>query len=171
MNPAKKILCTFLLVLTAALYGCQTGASADPFSKCKYGKPQPVFPNSYSEVDSQYFEIKGMSGLEKVWFVNGLYIELLQEGCDKARQVFHFRLKGNFSRWEDWLQLSASQLEYLSAISEKHLELGMWAQAIRQHKEQIPLDEKVEIQPGYFVKVDKVLGADYVILIVEVGEQ
>lgn len=150
---------------------CTTGGdSSDPFSKCKYGKPKPVFEGNFAKIDSQKWEIKGMVGIEQVWFENGMQLELLQQGCDKVKQTFHFRLPGNFSQEENWVLLSASQFQYLSSISEGHFELSVWGQAIQQQSKGLFLGEKIMLQPGFSVKIDKVAGGGFAVLIVELSE-
>jgi hypothetical protein len=159
-----------VLLCFSFLFSCGFGGGDDPFSKCKYGKPKPVFEGDYARIDSQRFEIKGMDGIEQVWFNNGMHLELLQQGCDKARQTFHFKLPGVFDPDENWIVLAASQFEYLSAVSEQHYELGIWAQAIQQNSASLSLGEKINLQPGYSVKIDKINAADHAILIVELSE-
>ncbi|MFK7808440.1 MAG: hypothetical protein AB8F74_11615 [Saprospiraceae bacterium] len=129
-----------------------------------------VFEGSYAKIDSQHWELKGMDGIEQVWFENGMQLELLQQGCDKVKQTFHFKLPGAFDNEEDWVKLSASQFEYLGAISEKHFELGIWGQAIQQHASSLSIGQKVELQPGFSVKIDKISGSDYAVLMVELSE-
>ena len=145
--------------------GCENNSS-DPFAKCKYGKPKPIFEGSYAKIDSQKWEIKGMDGIEQVWFENGMELELLQQGCDKVKQTFHFKLPGTFQQDENWILLSASQFQYLSAISERHFELGIWGQAIQQNDNSLSLGEKITLQPGYSIKIDKISGGDFAVLMV-----
>lgn len=167
MKPILYILSIFSII--SFLYACG-GDPNDPFSKCKYGKPQPIFEGTYTNVDSQRFEINGMEGVEQVWFENGMQMELLQQGCDKVRQTFHFKLPGTFETGENWIMLAASQFEYISSISERHFELGMWGQAIQQNNKSLFIGEKIMLEPGFSVKIDKVSGGDYAIVIVELSE-
>jgi hypothetical protein len=158
------------LLCFSFLISCGSKGRNDPFSKCRYGKPKPVFEGEFARIDSQRFEIKGMDGIEQVWFSNGMHLELLQQGCDKAKQTFHFKLPGTFDPDENWIILAASQFEYLSAVSESHFELGMWAQAVKQNSPSLFLGEKINLQPGYSVKIDKINAADQTVLIVELSE-
>jgi hypothetical protein len=159
-----------ILMCLSLLLSCGLGGENDPFSKCRYKKPKPVFEGEYARIDSQRFEVKGMEGIEQVWFSNGMQLELLQQGCDKAIQTFHFKLPGVFDQDENWIILAASQFEYLSAVSERHYELGIWAQAIQQNSSSLFLGEKINLQPGYSVKIDNINAADHAVLIVELSE-
>jgi hypothetical protein len=160
----------FALLCASYLISCGSGGGNDPFSKCRYGKPKPIFEGEFSRIDSQRFEVKGMDGMEQVWFSNGMQLELLQQGCDKAKQTFLFKIPGTFDQDENWIILAASQFEYLSAVSESHFELGIWAQAIKQSSSSLFLGEKINLQPGYSVKIDKINAADHAVLIVELSE-
>ena len=168
----KSFIYLFLSCLFCATLGsCVTGGdSTDPFTKCKYGKPQPVFEGSFAKIDSQKWEIKGMDGIEQVWFESGMQLELLQQGCDKVKQTFHFKLPGTFGADENWILLAASQFQYLSGISERHFELGIWGQAIVQDSSSLFLGEKISLQPGYSIKIDKISGGDFAVLMVELSE-
>jgi len=168
----KSFIYFFLFCLSCSLlWSCTLGGeSSDPFTKCKYGKPQAIFEETFTKVDSQRWEIKGMDGIEQVWFENGMQLELLQQGCDKVKQTFHFKLPGTFAPDENWILLAASQFQYLSAISERHFELGIWGQAITQDSESLFLGEKISLQPGYSIKIDKISGSDFAVLMVELSE-
>lgn len=156
--------------ILCSLISCSLG-NKDPFAKCRGGKPQAVFAGSYETVNAQHFEIKGMEGVEQVSFSNGMEMELVQAGCEKIKQIFHFNLPGQFNEDENWILLTASQFQFLSGVSEKHFELGMWGQAIQQSAESLFLGERIMLQPGYFIKIDKIKGTDSVTLIVELSEE
>jgi len=150
---------------------CGSGSnSSDPFANCKYKEPKAVFEGAYAKIDSQKWELKKMDGIEEIWFRNGMHLELLQQGCDKLKQTFHFTLPGKFTADENWVLLAASQFEYLGSISESHFELGIWGKAIEQHNSSLSLGEKIQLQPGYSVKIDKVLGEESTLVMVELSE-
>ncbi len=167
----KEVAYSTLLVGFIILWAQCASSPSDPFANCRGGKPKAVFEGAYAAIDSQHFEIRGMEGIERVWFANGVELELIQAGCEKVRQIFQFELPGQFEETENWILLSASQFQFLSSISERHFELGMWGQAIQQHVGSLFLGEKIMLQPGFFIKIDKVRGTDKATLIVELSEE
>ena len=159
------------LVLLTCFACTNDTKNPDPFADCKAGKPEAIFAGDYSQVTQQHFEIKNKEGIEKVKFENGLSLELINQGCDLITQLFQFEVPGLQPDSTNWMQLAADQFSYLSRTSDKHASLGMWSQALEQIGPSMFLGEKVMLQPGFFIKVDKVQGSENTTLLVELSQE
>ncbi len=152
--------------------GCtNSNKTSDPFADCKAGKPEAIFAGDFSQVTKQHFEIKNKEGIEKVQFENGLSLELINQGCDLVTQLFQFEVPGQHPDSTNWMNLAASQFTYLSRTSDAHASLGMWSQALEQMGPSMHLGEKMMLQPGFHIKVDKVQGGDNTTLLVELSQE
>ncbi|MFN4080217.1 MAG: hypothetical protein ACK4NS_04910 [Saprospiraceae bacterium] len=135
--------------------------------KCRY-KPGPVFSARLPHVIQYNFEREGAQSLESVLLDTGILLEVEQEVCDLTQQEFRFGVKGDYSKYADeaWLQEAVRQLVFLSTLSPAQVPLKIWADAIEDARTQMRLGEEYELQPGIYVSVDKVLGAQESVLIV-----
>lgn len=155
----------FLLLITAC-------GEKDPFADCQYGRPQPIFSAQTSQVTQHAFGIRDMQGVEQIVFANKNKLELIQKGCDNIIQEFTFELPGTFKDEtpDFWIRKAIEQFDYLSQLEEQYADLGMWAQAIGAVSAQMKLGEKTEVQPGFFVKLNRIVSTDYAILTVEFSQ-
>ena len=158
-----------LLVIFGGLIAC---GEKDPFADCQYGKPQPVFSNQTPRVVQHNFTIRALQGIEQVVFDNKTKLELIQKGCDDIRQEFVFEIPGSFSSQPDdfWIQRAVAQFRFLSALDPQYADLQLWAQAIEANAPQMKLGENTQVQPGFFVKINRIVSTDYVILTVEFSQ-
>lgn len=135
--------------------------------KCRY-KPGPVFSARLPHVLQYNFEREGVQSLESVLLDSGVLLEVEQEVCDLTQQEFRFGVKGDYSKYADdaWLQEAVRQFVFLSTLSPAQAPLKFWADAIEDARAQMRLGEEYELQPGIYVSIDKVLGAQESVLIV-----
>ena len=149
------------------------GNSSDPFAKCKYKQPEAVFSNSLSNVNEHTFNIEGTTGHERLTFENGIGLELFQSGCNEIVQDFRFQIPGKFRVDEPqiWVKMAIDQLKYMGDLSEKHQAMLIWAQMMEQAQSEIVTGQAYELQPSIFVKVDRILSNNQVLLTLELSQR
>jgi len=142
-------------VLLLAAPGCQSTAS------CKY-KPAPVFEAGLPHVTEYHFEKQGSQSLERLMLDTGVLLEINQEICNESRQEYRFNVKGNFSQFPDslWLKEATRQLVFLSTFSPKQAAFKAWADVIELRRTDMRLGEDREVEPGVFVRVDRILSPE-----------
>jgi hypothetical protein len=135
--------------------GCLSGDS------CKY-KPAPVFEAGLPHVTEYHFEKKGNQSLESLMLDTGVLLEINQDICNESRQEYRFNVKGNFSQFPDslWLKEATRQLVFLSTFSAKQAAFKAWADVIELRRADMRLGEDREVEPGVFVRVDRVLSPE-----------
>lgn len=125
---------------------------------CKY-KPTPVFEKGLPHVTDYNFETQGQQSLESLLLDRGILLEISQEVCDQTRQEFRFMVDGDYSAQPDsfWLKEATRQLVFLSSFSEKQAPLKAWADIIEERRAEMHLGEDREVQPGIFLRIDRVI--------------
>ena len=103
-------------------------------------------------------------------FDNELKVEIDQSGCNHIKQVFKFWIDRPGEGEPNWYFLAAEQFAYLSNISNETKMLGMWAEVIETNASQFKLGMPVEVDQGFFVKIDKINEDQKVILFVELSQ-
>ena len=142
----------FLLLLLAA---CNSE------EKCKY-KPEPIFEQGLPHVEQYNFEKQGNQSLESLLLDTKVLLEIHQDVCTKTRQEYQFNVAGDFSRFPDslWLKEAVRQLVYLSTFSPKQAPLKAWADVLEAQRTTMRLGEDSEVQPGVFVRVDRIISPE-----------
>lgn len=145
------------VVCMLALYGlaCQSGKG------CRY-KPEPIFDAKLPHVLQYNFEKQGNQSLESLLLDTNVLLEISQDVCDKTRQEFQFTVRGDYSRFPDslWMKEAVRQLVYLSTFSPKQAPLKAWADVLEESRSTMRLGEDKEIQPGFLVRVDRVVSPE-----------
>lgn len=148
-------------------------SSCQEEEKCKY-KITPIFKNSpTSLITNHSFDHKGTKATEKVTFPNGVRLELFQTICNSSQQDYHFYLKGDFRNQADqyWINQAAEQF-FNMARSAKEVEgVSAWGVLIQNDPNMFKLGEKVGIQDGISVKIDKLVGIDESQVIVTISQE
>ncbi len=153
-----------LLVLLGS--GCQQTV------RCKF-KPEAILSKDLPGVAAYNFEVQGIESLESVLFKSQLMLEIHQEVCNSTKQEYKFTVKGDYSAYPDslWLRESVRQLTWLSTLSERQAPLRQWAGILEASRRGMKLAEEKEIQPGILVKVDRVLGPEQSVLLVNFAQK
>lgn len=164
-----KSLAAALLMLVAA---CRNQGAEAYFENCKYGKPEAIFDSSVPGLREHNFTLKKQEGVEKLVFESGKVLTIRQMGCDAIRQEFEFDLPGQYEKGtaEKWVERTVQEFQALAGLGPNYLMFSSWAQAIAGKSEQIRLAESVEIQPGFYVNIDRVVGPDSATLLVTLSE-
>jgi hypothetical protein len=129
--------------------------------RCKY-KPAPVFEATLPHVVQYNFEQDGRQSLESLLLDTGVLLEIGQDVCDSTRQEYRFTVPGDRTQYPDslWLKEAVRQLVFLSTFSPKQYPLKSWADLIEQRRSEMRLGEDREVEPGTFIRVDRVVSPD-----------
>lgn len=165
MNLRHLLLFCFILAL-----GCNN--SNDPFADCRYKQPEPIFTSELEKVENHSFKMKGLQAIENLRFESGVGLTIVQSGCNAITQEYEFRIPGTFKGQEDhfWIEKVIEQFQYFSKLSPNYIAFNAWTQAIEGIQSEIQLGQFAELQPGYFIKIDKVLSSDHAILMLTLTE-
>lgn len=137
------------------LFSCETTPT------CKY-KPAPVFEAGLPHVVQYNFEVQGRQSLESLLLDTNVLLEISQDVCTETRQEYRFKVQGDYSRYPDslWLKEATRQLVFLSSFSPKQAPLKVWADVIEMRRSDMKLGEDREVEPGVFVRVDRVVSPE-----------
>jgi hypothetical protein len=140
--------------------------------KCKY-KPTAIFEQGLPHVQQYNFEVQGQESMESLLLDTGTLLEIYQNICDESVQEYKFTVNGNFANFPDslWLREASRQMVFLSSFSPRQTALKDWGDMIEQRRTEMRLGENREVQPGIFVKVDKVASAEKGILVLTLGQK
>jgi hypothetical protein len=135
--------------------------------KCPY-KPVPIFEKGLPHVLQYNFERKGTQSLESMMLDTGVLLEIGQDVCEISKQEYRFIVKGDRRNFADslWLREASRQLVFLSSFSEKQAALKAWGDIIEERRMDMRLGQDREVQPGMYVRVDKVSSPEESTLIV-----
>lgn len=128
---------------------------------CKY-KPAPVFEAGLPHVLQYNFEKQGTQSLESLLLDTNVLLEISQDVCEQTRQEYRFTVPGNFSQYADslWLKEATRQLVFLSSFSRKQAPLKAWADVIEARRSEMKLGEDREVEPGVFVRIDRIVSPE-----------
>lgn len=128
---------------------------------CKY-KPEPIFSKELPHVVQYNFEKEGSQSLESLMLDRGVLLEIGQEVCGETKQEYRFTVKGNYTAQPDsfWLKEASRQFVFLSSFSPKQAPLKAWGDIIEARRGDMRLGQDREVQPGIFVRIDRVLSPD-----------
>ncbi len=155
----KNIIKTLAFGLILLLIACQNPPA------CKY-KPTPIFAKDLPHIVQYNFEIQGSQSLESLMLDRGIMVEVGQEVCGDTKQEFRFKVKGDFTVQPDsfWLKEASRQFVYLSSFSPKQAALKDWGDIIELRRKDMSLGQAREVQPGVFVRVDRVISPEEAVL-------
>ena len=173
-NFIKKT--AFLLLLAFLLSGC--GNSSDstsdrPFANCQYGAPKAIFNAQISKVQEHTFQLNAQAAIEKVKFEGGVALELIQSGCERPKQEFQFTIptSTNSFKDEDWLMMGVDLLGFMGSIDPALQPLLLWKAALEVEINQLKIGLPHQLEPGFFVKMDKVAAMDAGLLILTLYQE
>jgi len=134
---------------------------------CKY-KPEPIFTKDLPHVVQYNFEKEGSQSLESVMLDRGILLEVGQEVCGDTKQEFRFTVPGDYTAQPDsfWLKEASRQFVFLSSFSPKQAALKDWGDIIELRRGDMRIGQAREVQPGVFVRVDRVVSPEEATLLV-----
>jgi hypothetical protein len=148
-----------IIFMTGWALTCFWACDATP--ACPF-KPMPIFESGLPHVKIYNFEKQGTQSLESLYLDADVHIEIYQNVCPSTTQEFKFMVKGDFRHFPDsmWMKEAVRQFVFLSSLSPKQKALKDWADIVELRRGDMKLGEEREVQPGVFVKIDKVVGPD-----------
>lgn len=158
----------FLLILPA----CKNNAAKDSFSDCKYGRPEAIFEPSLSDISNHQFSVEKNESIEDIQFKDGRELRIMQSGCDRIKQEFHFKLPGDLKDKDAnfWLLAAVNQFKQLSALGPNYAAYDLWAQAIARKADEIKLAQETELEAGFTFTYDRIISSDHAILMLTLSE-
>ena len=128
---------------------------------CKY-KPEPIFAKDLPHVVQYNFEKEGSQSLESLMLDRGVLLEVSQEVCGETKQEYRFTVKGDYNAQADsfWMKEASRQFVFLSSFSPKQAALKDWGDIIELRRDEMSLGQPREVQPGVFVRIDRVLSPE-----------
>ncbi len=141
-------------------------------SNCKYN-PEPIFKPEWEKVSNHSFERNGIRATEKVTFPNGVRLELFQTICNNTQQEYHFYLTGGFQNKPDdfWIKEAANQFFYMAGVGQEVQGISAWGIEIQNNPGKYLLGEKVDIENGISMKIDKLVGNQESEVIITIGQK
>lgn len=161
-----------LLGLLLALCACENDKADTYFANCRYGEPEAIFNASLPGVIEHDFRLKTKEGVERLRFDSGKELTIVQAGCDSIRQDFQFYLPGSFPKADSgyWVEKAVEEFQQLGRLGNEYMMFSSWAQAIAAAGASLQLTESIEIQPGFYVRIDRVVSQDHANLLVTLSE-
>lgn len=157
----------FFLLLSFSLLIISCGSET---AKCKYGEPVAIFSDETPDVIKRSFTGNGQTAIEEASFKNGMSVEIQQSGCDDILQVFQFRVERPSEGEPNWFLVAGEQFNYIGNLSEKLEPLLMWGTVINQNAGGFKYGLPLEVDQGFFIKIDKIESGKNAILTVELSE-
>jgi len=159
--------CFLWLILFSTALSC----SSESREKCRYGNAEAIFSREYEKVIEHDFNKKGQLTFERVVFENRMELEIQQSGCDSVRQVFQFKIPEDVQQEAPtyFKEMTIQVFGYLSQVSDKHFSLHHLGKVVSQHFQEIKLGKPFMMQENYYLKIDRILGRDDAILVVELS--
>ena len=96
-------------------------------------------------------------------------LTIFQSGCDKISQEFRFQI--NPPSELDMASLGVEKLMYLANLDNRYMSFANWAQAIDGLRKEFTIQNEVEVEPGFFVGLDKIDGKNRTILTVKLFQK
>lgn len=173
MKNTLRFLC-FLAFTSCLFLACGSEKkSTEPFGDCQYGAPKPVFKAETPKILQHGFQLNKSTAVENVKFDNGIALELIQSGCEKPKQEFQFTIPAatNNFKDDDWLNMGIDMFSYMGNLAPELQPFLMWQGALKDRISQLKLGLPHELEQGFFVKLDKVAGAESGLLLVTLYQE
>jgi len=139
--------------------------------KCRYGEAEAIFDLSNKKVIAHDFRKNGQLTFEYIIFENELELEIQQSGCDSIKQVFQFKIPEDVrAETPDYFkEMTIQFFGYLSMLNDKYFALHHLGKVVNQHFNDIKLGKPFMMQENYYLKIDRILGVNETILLVELS--
>lgn len=159
-------------LLCLCLAGLLTCAACQSEKKCKY-KPSPIFEQGLPHVTQYNFEVQGQESMESLLLDTGVLLEIGQKVCETSQQEYRFIVKGDHTAFADslWLKEAARQFVFLSTLSPKQAPLKAWADVIEEGRKDMKLGEEKMVQPGVYLRIDRIVSPEESTLQVLLGSK
>ncbi len=167
----------YLPALLLLAMGCgadpSPASSEEAFADCRYGSPKPIFRPGLEGIAEHSFQLQGDKGIERITLADGLQLLIIQTGCDYIRQEFRFEWVDELPAAADeyWVQQAAEKFRRLGRLGPDYVVYLSLFRALEENAPQIPLRESIELQPGFYARIDRVASPERATLIVVLSEK
>ena len=148
---------------------CSSKDTSGSQGGCQAPLPQAIFDKDVSQIAKHTFKLDGHNAEENISFVNKSSLTIFQSGCDKISQEFRFQI--NPPSELDMASLGVEKLMYLANLDNRYMSFANWAQAIDGLRKEFTIQNEVEVEPGFFVGLDKIDGKNRTILTVKLFQK
>ncbi len=158
--------------ITTLTFSCRLANKEPETNDCKYGIPTAIFQKNQPNVEMHSFRASETEGTEIVRFSNGVVLTLLQSGCNNIRQEFRFEFPTapETDQPQYWIAQSINLLRMLGSMGPDYQVFSMWAQAIEARAKEIKLAETLELQQGFYTRIDRIAGANNATLVITLSD-
>ncbi|MFK7984222.1 MAG: hypothetical protein AB8G86_29885 [Saprospiraceae bacterium] len=173
VSRLKNLSFLLLFCLITACGDTAKSTANKPFGNCKFGAPKAIFNPQIPKVTQHTFQLNAQSAVEKVQFDGGIALELIQSGCEKPKQEFQFTIPTSTSNFkdEDWLAMGVDLLGFMGSTDPGLQPFLLWQGALKDKIGQLKIGLPHQLEPGFFVKIDKVAAADSGLLILSLYQE
>lgn len=156
-----------LVFITSLTFACRRADNSSAQNNCKYGTPEAIFTENQPGIVAHSFQVAENEGVENLQFANGVALTLIQSGCDHIRQEFRFALPGmpESDVPAYWITQTINLLRMMGSFGSDYQVFSAWAQLIEERAEEIKLAESLELQQGFFMRIDRILSTDSATLV------
>jgi hypothetical protein len=163
-------LLSILFVLQFA--SCSNSSQNSSNSDCKYGSPTAIFSDTLQQISQHQFSTNNNESTESIVFEDGIELQILQSGCNNIKQEFQFKYQGNFQdrNLQQWTEEALKQFIRLSQLHPDYMVFQLWGQAIAAKAEEIKRAERIELESGFYFKLDWIAGSNDANLMLTLSE-
>jgi len=161
---------TLILILSSFfLLQCSGTGSSNQNETCDAPPPQSIFNEGVSQIKSHKFILTGHNSEENIKFDDGSTLIIFQSGCEKIAQEFRFHLEPN--KEMDMASLGIERLMFLANLEDKYMSFANWAEAIDALRQEFANANDVEVEPGFYVGLDKIDGNNQTTMVVRLFQK
>jgi len=169
----KNLSFLFFFVFLFSCGDTATSTSNEPFGNCQFGAPKAIFKSTIPKIKVHAFQLNATSAVEKVQFDGGIALELIQSGCEKPKQEFQFTIPTSTTAFkdEDWLMMGIDLFAFMGNLAPELQPFLLWQGALKDKIGQLKIGLPHQLEPGFFVKMDKVAAADSGLLVMTLYQE
>lgn len=165
----KHLSFLFCLIGLCFCLSCADKSTNTKNVNCPTPPPEAIFKKDLSGISGHHFSIKGRDSEESLTFADSSAVTIFQSGCEKIAQEYRFTLPPSPDKSS--VNLAVERLTYLTRLGPDYMTFGGWANAIASLEKEFASNSAVQVEPGFFVGLDKLDTKERTILIIKLFEQ
>ena len=134
--------------------GCGGNITDTQNKECPIPPPVAIFKKDLAGISNHKFLLKGRNSEESMVFADSTSVIIFQSGCDKITQEYRFSLPSSFDSLSR-TDVAVDRLSYLARLGPDYMTFGGWAQAIEGLHDEFTRNNTVQVEPGFYVSLDK----------------
>jgi len=162
---------TFLLysIFIILFLSCTNNSANTKKKECPTPPPEAIFSKELTSISGHQFSIKGRNSEESLTFQDSSSVTIYQSGCEKIVQEYRFKLPPSSEKSR--VNLAIERLTFMSRLGPDYMTYGAWANAIVSLEKEFNANNAVQVEPGFFVGLDKLDTKERTTLIIKLFEQ